>query len=358
MVDKAALMGQNPGSYQRMVVANDSAILFDLGGTYLRSACLSPGRVITDINQERIRSFRDGLSFAEIWSEVSEKMVVCAKRLETRVEKTAPLVISFPGPLHEDGKIINAPTVSGIDDNIPDLRAELYSCTGRAVHILNDVSAAALYLARNTDWNRLMVVTVSSGIGSKVCIRNSGNLALFDKGAYAGEIGHLTVDQSKDAPRCDCGGQGHLGAIASGRGIEQLARQRAIADAAAFAQSGCHSRFGATALTLNNEEHFVPAVHAGDEWSIGILREGSQPLAFVLNAIIFALGLQGVFIIGGFAFSLGEIYLAILREMIRSRSSYSAFHFSPEMIRFGDLSEEACLRGAAEYALMVRNSRA
>src|SRR5579864_1312327 len=217
-------------------LAADSALLFDLGGTHLRCACLTGRDKLGNITRERIRSFRDGLSPAEVWNDVLRKISAYASSYNRLVEKSAPLVISFPGPLHEDGRIVNAPTVSGPDNKIPDLRWELSRRTHRVVHILNDVSAAALFVARRSEWDRLMVVTVSSGIGSKVCFRNCSNFRLFDKGPYAGEIGHLTVDQSRDAPLCDCGGKGHLGAIASGRGIEGLARQMAATDSRAFSR--------------------------------------------------------------------------------------------------------------------------
>jgi C7-cyclitol 7-kinase len=334
-------------------VPQHSALLFDLGGTHLRCACLISHQTITNITRERIRSFRDGLSPLEIWQELVAKIAGYAARSSHLVARTAPVVISFPGPLQEDGSIVNAPTISGKAGKIPGFVHELSARTGRVVHLLNDVSAAALYLAERSPWRRLMVLTVSSGIGSKICFRGSGSLVIFDKGPYAGEIGHLTVDSSDDAPMCDCGGKGHLGAVASGRGIELLARQRAASDPAGFSESHCHRNLGATALTLSNEEHFVPSVRAGDRWSLEVLREGTRSLAFVLNAVFLALGLEGVFVIGGFAFSIGEMYLDLLRELIQTRSDYLPLCFSPEMVRFGDMCEEACLRGAAEFARVL-----
>ncbi len=145
-------------------MATDSALLFDLGGTHLRCACLTGEGEIGNITRERIRSFRDGLSPAEIWEELLGKIVTYTTVSESLIEKSAPLVISFPGPLQEDGRIVNAPTLSGNDSKIPDIGAELSQRTGRVVHILNDVSAAALYLARGGEWDRFIVVTVSSGI--------------------------------------------------------------------------------------------------------------------------------------------------------------------------------------------------
>ncbi len=334
-----------------------TALVFDLGGTHLRCACLKRDHELANFAQERIRSFREGLSPSAIWDELLDKIVSYVSNSASLVEGVAPLAISFPGPLHEDGRIVNAPTVTGLDEQVPDIRAELSRRTGREVYLLNDVSAAALYLARQSPWERFMVITISSGIGSKICHRGAGKLTLFDKGPYAGEIGHLSVDESETAPLCDCGGKGHLGAIASGRGIELLARRQALADSFGFSRSLCHVEFFATAETLSNEEHLVPSIRKRDAWALNVLEQACRPLSQVLNAVVLALGLQGIFVIGGFAFSVGPIYLELLYRLLRLRNDYSPLVFSPDMVKLGVLGEHACLRGAAEYALMVQNGR-
>jgi C7-cyclitol 7-kinase len=332
-----------------------TALLFDLGGTHLRCASLNREHELVNFTQERIRSFREGLSASAIWNELLDKIVSYAANSANLVAEGAPLAISFPGPLQEDGSIVNAPTVTGSDEQVPDIRAELSRRTGRDVYLLNDVSAAALHLGQQCPWDRFLVITISSGIGSKICHRSSGKLTLFDRGPYAGEIGHLSVDESETAPLCDCGGKGHLGAIASGRGIEHLARRQALADSVAFSRSLCRIEFGATAATLSNEEHFVPSIRRRDAWALNVLEIACRPLAQVLNALILALGLQGVLVIGGFALSIGPIYPELLCNLLRRRNDYSPLVISPDMVQLGELGEHACLRGAAEYALMAQN---
>jgi C7-cyclitol 7-kinase len=338
-------------------VPTTTALVFDLGGTHLRCACLIRERKFANFTQERVRSFHDGLSSSAIWNELLDKVVSYVTSSQPLVERGAPLAFSFPGPLREDGSIVNAPTVSGLDEHVPDIRAELSRRTGRDVYLLNDVSAAALYLARQSPWDRFMVITISSGIGSKICFRSSGNLILFDKGPYAGEIGHLTVDESETAPACDCGGKGHLGAIASGRGIELLARRQAVANSSAFFGSICHLEFGATAETLRNEDHIVPSIRKGDAWALNVLEQACRPLAKALNTVVLALGLQGILVIGGFASSIGPIYVEVLSRLLRVGNDYSPLVFSPSMIQLGELGEQACLHGAAEYALAAHNGR-
>jgi predicted NBD/HSP70 family sugar kinase len=339
------------------VVRASTALVFDLGGTHLRCACFTRERELANFTQERIGSFRDGLSPSAIWDEVLKKIVGYVSNSASLVESVAPLAISFPGPLHEDGRIVNAPTVTGLDEKVPDILGELARRTSREVYLLNDVSAAALYLARQSPWERFTVVTISSGIGSKVCCRSSGKITLFDKGPYAGEIGHLSVDESEMAPVCDCGGKGHLGAIASGRGVELLARREAQADSAAFSRSLCYLEFGATADTLNNEDHLVPSIRKRDDWALNVLEQACRPLSQVLNSVVLALGLQGIFIIGGFACSIGPIYPELLCRLLRLRNDYSPLVFSPDMVKLSELDDHACLRGAAEYALMAQNGR-
>src|SRR5205823_8314994 len=136
------------------------------------------------------------------------------------------------------------------------------------------------HVSRCLPCRRFMVVTVSSGIGSKIF--DAGNArGVIDDLPYAGEIGHAKADESDDAPACDCGGKGHLGAIASGRGILRYAKRVAAIDPA-FLQSMCAGHFGATPGSLTNEDHLVPAAQLGDPWALNVVRHCTAPLARVL----------------------------------------------------------------------------
>ncbi len=135
---------------------------------------------------------------------------------ESRVTIDSPVIIAFPGPIGQNQEILQAPTVAGSGSSEFDLPRTLASRTGRHVTVLNDVSAAAWRIAQQTRARRFAVVTVSSGIGSKIFDRCHAS-GVLDQPPYAGEIGHVVVDDGPDAPTCDCSGKGHLGAIASAR---------------------------------------------------------------------------------------------------------------------------------------------
>ena len=69
----------------------------------------------------------------------------------------------------------------------------------------------------------LFYVTVSTGVGGGVV--DKGSVFLGANGLTA-EIGHTMVDTTVDALQCQCGARGCLEAIASGTGIERIAKQK------------------------------------------------------------------------------------------------------------------------------------
>lgn len=326
------------------------AIIFDLGGTHLRCAAVDEAGRLQAIEKKRIASFIHGDKPEAIWQKIISAIAAFESAMKARLSPEAPIVISFPGPVAPPSTILSAPTVVGEDTAIPDLVAELAGRTGRRTYILNDISAATWHISRLVDFNRFMVITISSGIGSKIFDRHHRR-GVLDDVVYGGEIGHAKVDFATSAMMCDCGGFGHLGAISSGRGIERFARRRAGEDPKRFEASICARRFDATANTLNNEDHLVPAALLGDDWALDVIRECTRPLARALVTTALAVGLEKVIIIGGFALRLGAVYLDILRPLLKSECDYSLIKdYAAELVMLGDAQEEACLEGAAVYA--------
>ncbi len=330
------------------------ALLFDLGGTFLRAGLAGSNGSIYHPAKTRIGSIADGLQAAVIWDRITGSILAYEAEHRSRVLPDAPIVISFPGPIAHGTRVLQAPTVAGGCHNGFDLPSAVESASGRRVAVLNDVSAAAWRIAETTSARRFLVVTVSSGIGSKIFDRCHPS-GVLDKPAYAGEIGHVVVDDDPDAPVCDCGGRGHLGAIASGRGIERIARQKALRYPEAFSRSICSSVFRATPQTLNNEQHIVPAVLAEDDWICEIVRQCTRPLARSLLTVAMALGLEKIFVIGGFASAMGPAYLRILRNLLADLSQYEVARDCLDGLLQGvRVDHETCLEGCAAF---LRGSR-
>lgn len=327
-----------------------AAIVFDLGGTYLRCGVLDHLGELQHLRKHRIESFLHGHRPEVVWEKVISLLINYTKEVERNFPPDAPIVLSFPGPIAKPSKILSAPTLVGETSFLPDLATTLAKHTGRNINIINDVSAAAWYISHVTDANRFLVVTISSGIGSKIFDRNH-SAGVLDDIPYAGEIGHVKIDNIHNGLMCDCGGKGHLGAISSGRGIERFARYKAHEQPEIFFKSTCYSKFGGEINNLTNEHHIVPAALIGDKWALQIIRECTHPLAKIMLQLIMAIGLEKIVIIGGFALSLGKVYLEILRSLLVESCDYSVIVDKiDDMIFLGSIKEEACLEGAAIYA--------
>ncbi|MFY9631811.1 MAG: ROK family protein [Candidatus Cybelea sp.] len=318
----------------------------DLGGTYLRCAVAGGGHGLAVVQRYR---FRDEISERgdDFWAALIDDVAAFCAEKEELVSRDAPLVFAFPGPV-TDGRISStAPTVIG-RERVPDLGSLLEQRTQRRVVLINDVSAAAWYFAEQLRADRFAVVTVSSGIGAKLFDRRHPG-GVFDELPYAGEIGHLIVDRTSEAV-CDCGARGHLGAIASGRGIERAARRAAVLEPEEFAASACSTLFRAHAPSLTNEDHLVPAALLGDPWVLNIIREAVAPLAATLLTLIVGAGLERVALMGGFAQRLGSTYLSALRTAIVEATDAGPAQFDVEgVLAISRTGIEPGLLGAARY---------
>ena len=320
------------------------ALAFDLGGTFLRGAVTGATESLSAFMKHRLAHV---IGRSGVWASVTDAIVAYEAAQRSAIPSSAPIVFAFPGPVAANRRILQAPTVAGSGD-VPDIASELEKRTGRTVHLLNDISAAAWYFAECSDARRFLVVTISSGIGSKLFDR-SHPARVLDDPPYAGEIGHFVVDDNRDAIICDCGTRGHLGGIASGRGIERTARLRAVADPSGFAASRLAHL--ASGRELSNEEHIVPAALANDVWTWRVIEDCTRPLARTILATVMAAGLDRVFIVGGFAQALGLAYQRLLTRLIEEASGYAVLRGGLDsLVRLVDPDENACLKGCGIYA--------
>ena len=240
----------------------------------------------------------------------------------------AKVAIAFPGPVSADGYVASAPTIWGDRDAGPfplaDALAQMWPAAEIAV--LNDVTAAGLYYARKYD--DFLLITVSSGIGSKLFLR--GEPVLGCAGA-AGEIGHVRIDHTPDALMCECGGQGHLAALASGRGPFRLAREsRAVSE----------TLVGDPIRAFN--ERLIARAHAGDADALATLARGASALGQAIALAQALTDVRVILIMGGFALAAGEPYRRLVVEGARRAGSGQPWD---DMIQFA-ADDLAALRGA------------
>ena len=127
------------------------------------------------------------------------------------------LGLSLPGPVDPvSGRPSQPPMLPGWDA-YPVAEHLQPALPGVPVLTANDADAAAMgeYAAGYTHVQSLCLVKVSTGIGTGIVI---GGRSYNGVDGGAGDIGHVRVSPRSEA-RCQCGMQGCLAAVASGRAV-------------------------------------------------------------------------------------------------------------------------------------------
>lgn len=306
-------------------------LTFDIGGTFLRAGiydeeadrivardkCLAPSfKQFPGLDQNLLR----------------EKLYAEMRSLSNNLEFTRPrkIGVAFPGPV-DRGMAMKAPTLWGDGFVAEPLSLKIKKVWPEArVGVFNDLTAAGYSFLRKPD-DDLCVVTVSSGIGQKVFV---GGRPLLGPRSRGGEIGHWRVEWGENPPRCDCGGVGHLGAVASGRATPWQIQRLVSADPAVY-EASVHGRKDPNHLT--NQE-IAQAFCGGDLWTRKLINTMAKPLGRALAAIHLTVGTERFAIMGGFANALGSDYL----EMLKSAAEEAAWEpcqeraWRFELAEFGD----------------------
>ncbi|HET6763335.1 MAG TPA: ROK family protein, partial [Longimicrobiaceae bacterium] len=215
-----------------------------------------------------------------------------------------PVVVGFAGPVDGHGTVLAAPTVWGGDASAFPLGGALQARWPQArVRVVNDVTAAGYRYLRGPG-DDLVVVTVSSGIGHKVFVDGRPVVGRAGRG---GEIGHLRMCDAADAPLCECGGRGHLGALGSGRATPWQVRRLAREDPVGFFDSALCAPSAGDPRRVDNPM-LIAAFREGDDWAARVVERMARPLGQALAAIHQAVGSERFVLVGGFALALGPAY--------------------------------------------------
>jgi 3-dehydroquinate synthetase/predicted NBD/HSP70 family sugar kinase len=325
-----------------------ACLVFDIGGTTLRAAVYDPATESiersTRCNASSFQTHPD-LDLRALRQRLLEDLLAMSLPL-LEADSPGTVVVAFPGPIGRDGTVLAAPTLWGSWVERPvrlaqDLRA-LWPAA--RVHVLNDVAAAGYRYLRHVE-DEFCIVTVGSGIGQKTFLRGAPIVGPAGRG---GEIGHLRVDGSPDAPVCDCGEPGHLGAIASGRGALTSARRWAVADRHAFSGSTVSIASAGDPERIDCEM-LVSAFRGEDPWATALIRRIAEPLGRTLASIHLSTGVERFVVYGGFALALGEGYRS---ELARSaeRSCWATSRAWDEMVELGFPDDDSGLMGAGRFA--------
>ena len=296
-----------------------------------------------------------------------------AERLATWLRpilsQVACLGYAMAGPVTEDGVQVNTPNIWGPEvTNVP-WRAMLEKRLGMKGRIAlgNDMWAAANdIIARGEklgyEVDNFIVITVSSGIGSKVVRNRKVDLGVD---GLAGEIGHLPIlwpDEIIPGRRCGCGRLYCLEAGSSGNSnahrakteVDRLWPQVGVAPSAKLIRTinGISLQPGDDLddrMAAINEA-VVRAARKGDPLAGHIVRRTIRPIARAVAALESQLNIRNFYFVGGFALALGELFLEVLRAEIIELGGISG-RPTEQIMKLGRLYEVEVhdwgLRGAA-----------
>ena len=124
--------------------------------------------------------------------------------------------IGAPNGNHYTGMIQDPPNLSWGNVDVVNVFKERFNCK---VDLTNDANAAALgekHYGIAKSMKDFVVITLGTGLGSGIF---SGGRLLYGHDGFAGEMGHMPIDD--DGRECNCGNKGCLEAYASASGIKK-----------------------------------------------------------------------------------------------------------------------------------------
>ncbi len=294
----------------------------DIGGTRLRVAAIDPdGRIVS--RSSRTTPATDGEVLVATLVELLDEL------------PPSPVGIGIAGLVEPDGTVRYGPNI-GVRD-LP-LAKRLRDATGREVAVANDASVAALAEQRigaGKGARDVILLTLGTGVGGGVVV--DGRLVL-GTGGYAGEVGHVIVEEQ--GRQCPCGNRGCIEAYASGTAIGLSAREHLVDPTIETVLRGRDSLEG-TDVTA--------AAEAGDGFAAEVLEEVGHWLGVAIASLVNVLDPAVVLLGGGAAEHVAPWALPPARSAMARRLVGSAWR-QPPQLEVAGLGDDAGVVGAALLA--------
>ncbi len=192
--------------------------------------------------------------------------------------------VAIPGVL-KDNIVEFAPNTNIVGLNFyEELSGKFNNCN---IIVENDANLAALAEAKISSLDDLVLITLGTGVGSGIII--DGNL--YNKNGYAGEIGHLKVDFSKNARICGCNKKGCVDAYCSSRGFTEYYNKK-------------------NSTNINAYELFKRS-KKGDYDAISSINYASRKLAIAIQNLVSILGIKNIRLSGGLSNAKDDLLLRV-----------------------------------------------
>jgi len=272
---------------------NELRIGVDIGGTKTLAVVLGDDGEVID----HWRS-PTGFGAAAVVTSAVRAISELAERARIESAGFASIGIGIPGRVDAGTGHVGHAVNLGVDSL--DLGAQLAELVGQAVHIENDVNAAALgvhYLLGRPSVGSMAYLNLGTGLAAGFVL--DGALWRGVRGV-AGEIGHIPVDPAGEL--CPCGQRGCLETLASGSALARLWPEGAGAPASAL----------------------FDAAERGDERATTVAARLVDNIAAAVRILVLTVDVDAV-VIGGGLSSLGDRLLGGVRERLDAGARTSPF---------------------------------
>ena len=280
----------------------------DLGGTsFIAAIADEKGKILGSSSCETVRGAKPEDTIAAI----ADNVLLAAKDAQIKIGKVRAIGIGAPGAVDpKKGLVVKAPNLGW--ENVALGRA-LKKHLGPDVVVGNDVQVAiigehAYGAAKGT--KRAIGIWVGTGIGGGLISR--GKLDRGFRGA-AGEIGHMLIKE--DGPRCGCGRNGCVEALASRTAMERDMRAMAAKSDACITLEIMKER-GKEQMTSSVMER---ALKAGCPVMKDVVARAQHYLGLLAGNLVNMYDPEMIVIGGGVAQRLEDAFVGPIAETARTR---------------------------------------
>ena len=347
---------------------NAPVAVFDLGGTWFRWGLYRPSSGLADCQRTAAINYlsRPELSARELQTAMVDFVV---RRVTEFLDRTpselGTISISLGAPVNaHDMTVLGSGPLWGSTAQPFQLRAWLQDALPKLNwHVVNDVTALlSAYMDDCGSYRKTMLVTVSSGIGSRLYDHRTRRIPYDGVHGIQGEIGHLVCAFELDGKLihrpCECGGWDHMNAFASGRGIAWILNSlpslsnnygAMICDSLdSWRQADDQYRLAA----------FKTELERGNASAVDLLDRFVSPLSrTVATALSLDPEIDRIVVTGGVTHGLGEHYREALQRTFLSDGLYQITPRDPQYLdrrlQWENADDFAGLRGAGLYVLMT-----
>ena len=316
--------------------------VFDIGGTYFRSALWRDGQVCLTKRRPAINYLNTPYEDpVELQEALTNYLVAEIDRLQADIGSSITKAgISLGAPVDAlSGRVLQSGPLWGPRSGSFELGAELLRHRPKVRWVIaNDVTAGLINHVQTCEpgqRGRTLFVTVSTGIGARLYDFARGGVSVDPVHGIQGEIGHLPVEARFLDTRldftCDCGEYNHLNAYSSGRGILKLLRELPVRVPDALAVSAMASAYA-------NDDDFILAafshgVVSGDDLAMNVLNTITRPLAAIFATLLTHDPLlNSIVLAGGVVNALEPAYTASLNQQFRNHKLYQITERDPDYL--------------------------